>query len=66
MKVTRFSYVQGVGKRKHILLGKPGEDTVCKAWYWGRSRTNGTADPTRPDAEVCKHCLRLLDKIQLK
>lgn len=55
MAVRRFVYVQGAGKRKHILLdGKT--ETVCGVWYFGKTACNPQEYPPNSGAQRCKHC----------
>lgn len=62
MKITRFRWVQGAGRRKHILLGANGTETVCGAWYFGKAPYR---NPYPPDKKtlVCKHCFSNVGKL---
>ena len=55
MPIIRFWYVQGRGKTKHMLVGDPGEKTLCGAPY------SLSFQLSRPKitAKRCKRCERL-------
>lgn len=61
MPIRRFLFVQGTGRRKHVL--RDGDtDTICGAWYFGKVSGNPQQYPPNAKAKHCKHCDRLAVK----
>lgn len=54
-------YVQGAGRRKHILTQAHGSETLCGAWYFGKHElTDYSIQKFQPkeDTPVCRWCQR--------
>lgn len=52
-----MTYVQGAGKRKHILP-EGARTTICGAWYFGINFGNSNLYAAKETTPVCKHCER--------
>ena len=65
MKVLRFQYVIGLGKRKHILIGKQGDPPLCGVWYFGKGTGKHNLAIAKPKSGTpqCQSCVRAVLKL---
>jgi hypothetical protein len=63
--MTKLTWVQGAGRRKHVLIGKQGTNTVCGAWYFGKT-AGTTLHPAHDKSKACAHCVWMACQSKLK